>query len=45
MKHYVCKGECRGESAEKKACGMKSCSRFGKELSECDCVDGQHERK
>lgn len=42
MKHYVCKGECDGESESPTRCDAKECSLYEKDLKECDCTDGKH---
>lgn len=42
MQHYVCTGDCGGESPRPGMCESVSCSREGKPLSECDCDDGFH---
>ena len=42
MTHYVCTGDCGGVSDHAQACEAKSCLRFGKPLTPCNCEDGQH---
>lgn len=44
-KHYVCKGECGGESDYSKKCGTKECSLYQRDLVECDCTDGKHHKE
>ena len=45
MKHYICSGECGGVSEEPKKCGDETCSRYEKDLEECSCTDGKHDKK
>lgn len=42
MMHYVCTGDCGGESEKAKVCDAEGCSKEGQPLSECDCADGLH---
>ena len=42
MTHYVCTGDCGGESEKPKVCETEGCSKEGQQLSECDCADGIH---
>ncbi|HEY4499199.1 MAG TPA: hypothetical protein VJH94_04005 [Candidatus Paceibacterota bacterium] len=42
MQHYVCTGDCAGESEKPKVCETEGCSKEGQPLSECDCDDGIH---
>ena len=43
MKHYVCTGNCGGESDKPKFCTAENCSKEGQPFVECDCEDGLHE--
>lgn len=45
MVHFICKGECGGESSEMKKCDDKNCSLYDSYLTECDCTDGKHHDK
>lgn len=40
--HYVCKGPCGAESSLPNVCTSDTCSRNGKPLVECKCIDGKH---
>lgn len=42
MEHYVCKGDCGGESLKPGVCETEGCSKEGASLVECDCEDGLH---
>ncbi len=42
MPHYICTGECHGESQKPGICQTKDCSKFGEPLEECHCDDGWH---
>ena len=42
MSHYVCKGECEGESPVAGVCKDELCSKSGQQLEACDCEDGSH---
>ena len=42
MSHYVCTGECGGESDKPGVCQAEDCSKKGQPLVECDCEDGEH---
>jgi len=41
--HYVCIGECGGDSKDGGTCQAESCSRYGEDLIECNCKDWKHE--
>ena len=43
MVHYVCTGGCGAESAEPGFCQDESCQLYGAPMTECDCVDGNHD--
>jgi hypothetical protein len=43
MKHYVCQGECAGESKKPGVCKADDCTRNGEALIECNCTDGAHD--
>lgn len=42
MKHYVCTGECGGESENPGVCQDETCSRHSEPLMACSCGDGLH---
>ena len=42
MTHYVCTGDCGGESEKPKVCETEGCTKEGQPLAECDCGDGLH---
>jgi len=42
MSHYICTGECKGESENTGVCSDPSCSHHGKLLEVCNCPDGIH---
>lgn len=42
MKHYICTGDCAGESGRAGVCQTEGCSREGEPLTECECEDGLH---
>ena len=42
MQHFVCTGDCAGESDQAKVCDSEGCSKEGQPLVECDCDDGLH---
>ena len=42
MEHYVCKGNCGGESDKSGVCKSEGCSKEDSSLEECSCVDGLH---
>lgn len=44
MTHYICAGECEGESEELGICHSDECSLKGVVMLECSCDDGKHER-
>ena len=43
MTHYICPGECHGESDKPKVCESDFCSKEGQSLIPCSCEDGLHE--
>lgn len=43
MQHYVCTGDCAGETDKPGLCESEGCSKEGQALSECSCDDGFHE--
>ena len=43
MKHYVCKGDCEGESKTPGVCEADLCDKKGESLIACECDDGLHE--
>lgn len=43
MKHYVCQGDCGGESKKPGVCSADGCSHFQTDLVLCNCDDGSHE--
>lgn len=43
MKHYVCQGECGGESKKPGVCKALDCSNTGEALVPCGCSDGAHD--
>ncbi len=45
MKHYICIGECKGESATPTTCQNEHCHKEGEPLTPCDCTDGVHKQK
>ena len=42
MMHYICTGGCEGVSNTPGTCQAKTCPKYGKLLSECNCSDGKH---
>ncbi|MEK7181219.1 MAG: hypothetical protein AAB738_02715 [Patescibacteria group bacterium] len=42
MTHYVCTGDCHGESPRPGTCQAKDCGKFGEPLEPCECEDGLH---
>ena len=42
MKHYIGTGGCEGVSDTPGTCQAKSCPKYGKPLTECDCGDAKH---
>ncbi len=42
MKHYICKGGCKGVAEEVGICETEGCSKQWEMLEECDCADGKH---
>lgn len=43
MTHYVCTGDCEGESSNPGLCQGEGCTKEGEPLVECNCEDGLHE--
>ena len=43
MKHFVCTGDCDGESSTPGVCQSEECAKEGQTLVPCDCEDGLHE--
>ena len=43
MTHYVCTGDCEGESGAAGICQDEGCTKEGEPLLECNCEDGAHE--
>ena len=43
MKHYVCQGECGGESKKPGVCKAPDCTRTSEAMVVCDCTDGAHD--
>ncbi|MDP2593298.1 MAG: hypothetical protein Q8P52_01455 [bacterium] len=42
MHHFICTGECGGESPVPGLCQAETCSKHGESLVECSCDDGLH---
>lgn len=42
MRHYTCTGGCGGESDQPAVCQAEDCLKHGKDMTECDCHDGEH---
>lgn len=42
MTHFVCKGECNGQSDQPGLCQDPICSQNGSPLTPCDCEDNMH---
>jgi hypothetical protein len=42
MTHYVCSGDCGGESETPKLCDAADCTKEGEPLTACNCSDGLH---
>ena len=42
MLHYVCTGDCGGESQRVGVCESEGCSKEAQTLTECNCEDGFH---
>jgi len=42
MAHYICTGGCKGVSDKPGVCQTEECSKFGQQLFECMCTDGEH---
>jgi hypothetical protein len=42
MKHYICKGGCKGVSTVPGICMSLNCASHLHNLEECDCTDGKH---
>ncbi len=43
MTHYICTGECHGESKTSGVCQADDCSKRGLPLLSCDCEDWHHD--
>ena len=44
MQHYICAGDCGGESDRPGVCEHETCSKEGQSFISCDCDDGFHEK-
>ncbi len=44
MTHYICQGECHGESKNPGVCQSEDCSKKGHALLACDCEDWNHDK-
>jgi hypothetical protein len=42
MTHYICTGDCEGESGTAGVCKAEDCTKSGQPLVACDCEDGEH---
>lgn len=44
MTHYICTGECKGETDDETVgtCQAESCNKFGEPLKPCNCENGRH---
>ena len=42
MKHYICTGDCDGQSSAPGVCQGEGCKKEGGPLVPCDCNDGLH---
>lgn len=42
MEHYICSGDCGGESNEPRVCEAEFCPKEGQPMIACDCEDGLH---
>ena len=42
MQHYVCTGDCGGESERPKVCDFGGCTKENQALTACSCDDGLH---
>ena len=42
MKHYTCKGSCKGQAEEITMCETDECSNQWEMMEECECSDGKH---
>lgn len=43
MKHFVCTGDCEGESSAPGVCQAEGCTKEGEKLTACVCEDSLHE--
>ena len=43
MNHFVCTGDCGGESEKPGVCQATGCTKEDQPLEECTCEDGLHE--
>lgn len=43
MTHYICTGECHGESKNPGRCQAEDCNKHGQPLLVCDCEDWNHD--
>ena len=44
MKHYICTGGCGGVSDVPGVCQAEGCSKHAMPLTECECLDNQHQQ-
>ncbi len=42
MKHFICKGDCKGMSDQPGVCQTEGCSMHGQPLEECEWADNMH---
>ncbi|MDP3661287.1 MAG: hypothetical protein Q8R17_00295 [bacterium] len=42
MQHYICTGECHGESSNPGVCQVEDCKKEGEPLTPCNCPDSTH---
>jgi hypothetical protein len=40
--HYICLGDCGGETAKAGVCKAPGCTDEGRPLKKCECEDGAH---
>ncbi len=43
MTHYICTGDCEGESSVPGVCQGEGCTKEGEPLVACTCEEGRHE--